>query len=91
MKTSLNIGRSVDWRSLVIGLLVGMILLLSLGLQSNGQMFTGRYMGVSAGSSFIEIFIVDRYTGEVWLLDGKETVEYGSPYRYQLKEPEEED
>ena len=89
MKTSLNIGRALDWHSLVIGLLIGMILLLTLGLESGRQQYTGRYMGVSAGSSPDGIFIVDRYNGDTWRMDGRETVEYGSPYRRESVEPQE--
>jgi hypothetical protein len=87
VKTSLNIGRGLDWHSLMIGLLIGMILLLASGLQSGGQRYTGRYMGVSAGSSPDGIFIVDRYTGDTWRMDGADTIEYGSPYRRESVEP----
>ena len=80
MKTSLNIGQSLDWRSLVIGLLVGMVVLIASGYESGQRSrFMGRYIPISAGNSEDAIFIVDAYTGQTWRMDESDTVDYGIP------------
>lgn len=78
MKRSWNIARDMDWRSLVIGLLIGMVVLMSSGHET-GQRFLGRYTAFSAGNSEDAIFIVDTYSGQTWRLDASGSIDYGIP------------
>ena len=88
MKTSLNIARGLDWRSLVIGLLLGMMVLMASGLESGQPRFMGRYIPIQAGNSPDSIFIVDAYTGQTWRMDENATVDYGIPELNQSPETE---
>ncbi|MBW8015673.1 MAG: hypothetical protein FVQ82_05765 [Planctomycetes bacterium] len=85
MKTSLNISRNLDWRSLIIGLLVGMMVLLASGHQS-GQRYLGRYIPISAGNSEDTIFIVDTYCGQTWRMNESSTIDYGIPNHRKMPE-----
>lgn len=85
MKTLLNITRNGDWRSLVIGLLIGMMVLLASGLKGESR-FLGRYIPISAGNSESAIFIVDAYTGQTWRMDESSTISYGTPEQRELSE-----
>jgi hypothetical protein len=78
VKNSLNLSRSLDWRSLIIGLLIAMMALLASGHKS-GDRFTGRYEAFSAGNDPYGIFIVDSYSGQTWRMDNKSTLSYGTP------------
>ena len=57
--------RDMDWRSLIIGLLIGMLVLMASGHQTGRSRFMGRYMAVSAGNSPDAIFVVDAYTHRI--------------------------
>ncbi len=85
MKSSLNITRDMDWRSLVIGLLIGMVVLMASGHQT-GQRFLGRYIPISAGNSADAIFIIDAYSGHTWRMDESSTIDYGTPEQRELPE-----
>jgi hypothetical protein len=78
VKTSLNLSRSLDWRSLIIGLLIAMMALLASGHKS-GDRFTGRYEAFSAGNDPYGMFVFDSYTGQTWRMDNKSTLSYGTP------------
>jgi len=85
MKSSWNIARDMDWRSLVIGLLIGMVVFMASGYEGR-QRFLGRYTAFSAGNSEEAIFIVDMYSGRTWRLDANSTVDYGIPGTRELPE-----
>jgi hypothetical protein len=78
MESSWNITRDMDWRSLVIGLLIGIVVLMASGHET-GQRFLGRYVPVTAGNSADAIFVVDTYSGHIWRIDETSTIDYGTP------------
>ena len=88
MKTALNLSRNLDWRSLIIGLLIAITALLASGHKS-GDRFRGRYEAISAGHSEFGIFIVDVYTGQTWRMDNTSTISYGTPEDREFPESEE--
>lgn len=88
MKTSSSIIRNLDWRSLIIGLLIAMMAMLAAGHKS-GDRFVGRYQAIQAGNSEFGIFIVDPYTGQTWRMDETSTINYGTPEDREFLEPKE--
>jgi hypothetical protein len=80
--------RNLDWRSLIIGLLIAMIALLASGHKGTDR-FVGRYQAISAGNSEFGIFIVDAYSGQTWRMDETSTISYGTPEQRELPKPDE--
>jgi len=85
MKSSWNITRDMDWRSMVIGLLIGMLVLMVSGYQTEPSFF-GRYMPVNAGNSPDAVFVVDVYSGHTWRIDDSSTIDYGTPEMRETQE-----
>jgi hypothetical protein len=85
VKTSSNITRNLDWRSLIIGLLIGMMVLLASGHKSGGS-YAGRYIPIAAENSPFGIFIVDAYSGRTWRMDENSTINYGTPDQREFPE-----
>ncbi|MGD0785471.1 MAG: hypothetical protein ABR969_06635 [Sedimentisphaerales bacterium] len=65
---------SIDFKSLVIGLLLGLCITLVLGASNNND--NGKYQ-CSAGQG--QVFIIDTQTGQTWGLDNSSTTDFGTP------------
>ena len=88
MKNILNFNGGLDWRALVIGILIGMLLLLASGQESSSR-YMGRYIPVSGGNADV-VFITDVYTGHTWRMDRDTTVDYGTPGVDQIPQSQQE-
>lgn len=65
---------SIDFKSLVIGLLLGLCITLVLGASNYND--NGQYQ-CSAGGS--QVFVIDTQTGQTWALDHSSTTDFGTP------------
>jgi len=78
MESSLHTNKYLDWKSLVIGLLIGILVLMASGHQT-GNAFNGRFWPVAGGTSNEVLFIVDTFNGQTWRMDATTTIDYGIP------------
>ncbi len=58
--------KSIDFKSAVIGLLLGVCVMLVLGAGGIGTTNIGRYRIVRVGTSSTTCFVIDSATGRVW-------------------------
>ncbi len=75
--------KKIDVKSLLIGFLAGLCILLFLG-QNNYS--TGRFQCTSVSQDFRAVFVLDSVTGQVWRLDPQNTLDFGTPYDRNLFE-----
>jgi len=55
-----------DWKSAVIGLLLGICVVLVVGAGGNGSSEVGRYRVSATGDSLASCFVIDTATGRTW-------------------------
>ncbi len=71
--------KTVDTKSLLIGLLFGVCILLALGAASGHQRDIGRYQ-IACPDSSVTCFIVDTTTGRLWSRHSRVSgADYGYP------------
>lgn len=83
MERIIAIAQNLDFKSLIIGLLIGVCALLVSGQYDHNENTDGRFMCCAAGSDPYGVFIVDTQTGQTWRLDNKSTIYYGAPENRQ--------
>jgi hypothetical protein len=66
--------RNIDFKSLVIGLLLGLCITLVSGASKDGG--NGRY---DCSADQDQVFIIDTQTGQTWRLDKSSTTDFGTP------------
>ena len=77
--------KTIDTKSLLIGLLFGVCVLLALGAASGKQEDIGRYQ-IACPDSHSTCFVLDTTTGQVWQRYSRGSgVNYGSPDKWDKK------
>ena len=79
--------KTIDAKSVLIGLLFGVCILLALGAASEEQADVGRYQ-IACPDHQSTCFVIDTKTGEVWRkYSGSRGNYYGSPTEWKRTEP----
>ena len=77
--------KTIDTKSLLIGLLFGICTLLALGAASGKQEEVGRY-NIACPDDLNTCFVIDTKTGQVWQkYSPSSTNSYGSPVEWEKK------
>lgn len=66
----------IDIGRLLIGLLLGICLMFTIGVSSNNS---ERYQCCAAGDDSLAVFVIDTQTGQVWRLSRTDTYDFGTP------------
>jgi len=83
MERAIAIARNIDFKSMMIGLLLGVCVLLVSGQYTEQHNTNNRFMCCAAGSDPYGVFVIDTQTGQTWRLDNKSTIGYGTPENRQ--------
>lgn len=73
--------RNIDFKSLAIGLLLGLCIMLVSGYATDGD--NGRYQ---CSASENQVFILDTQTGQTWKVDASSTIDLGTPQDRKSKQ-----
>jgi hypothetical protein len=77
--------KKIDIKSLLVGMILGVCVLLALGAATGKQADIGRYQ-VACPDSSSACFVIDTTTGQVWQRFGKSNGQnYGSPDLWNKK------
>jgi hypothetical protein len=68
---------SIDFKNLVLGLLLGICLMLVTAAADNGE--DERYQCCAAGDNDQAVFVIDIQTGQTWRMSRTDTFDYGTP------------
>lgn len=71
-----QIGRTVDFKTLAAGLLLGICLMLLMGARSNER---GPYECCTAGANDFAVFVVDTRDGHTWRMSRTDFLDLGTP------------
>ena len=75
--------KTIDTKSVLIGLLLGVCILLALGAASGGQADVGRYQ-IACPDSQTTCFVIDTKTGQLWQKYSRTRGSYyGSPSEWE--------
>ena len=78
--------KGIDFKSAVIGLLLGVCVMLALGAGGSGIAEIGRYEVRAAGNSATVCYVIDSTTGRTWQRRSSNSGSYlGSPQEWDKK------
>lgn len=70
---------NADFRSITIGFLLALCLILAIGAANNKLSCPGRYQCCAAGDDSLAVFILDTQTGQTWRIDRTDSYDFGTP------------
>jgi hypothetical protein len=76
--------KKIDKKSLLVGMILGVCVLLALGAATGRQADIGRYQVVACPDNQSTCFVIDTTTGQVWRRFGESNGQnYGSPKQWK--------
>lgn len=74
-----GLNRNLNFTSLVIGFLLSLCLILTIGAIRGYDNNPGRYQCCAAGNDDLAVFVIDTETGQTWRIGRTDMYNFGTP------------
>jgi len=74
-----GLNRNLNLKSLAIGFLLALCLILAIGAAGGYNDSRGRYQCCAAGNDDLAVFVIDTETGQTWRISRTDTYNFGTP------------